>query len=615
MYGISGVVWIPSRISVDQSAWDRVAASFAHRGLDDRGTLLLPGVALERRPTSNEEEMLWIAFDGEIHNKDALRRELIARGHRFKSDAATEVLLRLYEEEDGEMLHRLNGTFVLAIYDITKRKLFLARDRLGRKPLYYRIENKRLLFGSDLKSVLLHELVSREIDPIALDEYLTYQYVPHPRTIFKEISKLPPGHYATWCNGNFSVTKYWNPDLNGETDRPYDELREELRALLIDAVDIRLPAAEPPGAFLSGGVDSSIITGLTQKLCSSKVRTFSIGFPQQEYDETTYARQVAERFGTDHTELIVAPDIHGIIETIIEHCDEPFADSSLIPTLALCELARKSVAVALSGDGGDELFAGYERYRAVQLGLWADGVPNCVRKLLAGPMRSLIPASTRQRSTLRRLKRFLEALGMEPMERYLQWIAIFNRQRRRELYTDEFAEQISGHDSSHFLNDAMTSCSRRDFVTQISLVDLQTYLPCDCLTKVDIAATTHSLKVRSPLLDHRVVEFATKIPLKHKIHGRVGKHIFRDAFRDFLSPDIDKRQKMGFGVPIDVWFRGPLREFVREILLDSQTLNRRYFRREYVERLLNDHFENRFDHAYRIWSLVVLELWLRRWTG
>ena len=488
----------------------------------------------------------------------------------------------------------------------------LTRDRLGKKPLYYRIENDRLLSGGELKSILLVESVPREIDPIALDDYLTYQYIPHPRTIFKGIAKLPPGHCATWKDGSFSVTKYWNPDLNEETDRPYDELREELRELLTDAVKIRLPNDEPVGAFLSGGVDSSIIAGLTQSLCSRKVRTFSIGFPQKEYDETTYARQTAEKFGTEHTELIVTPDIHRIIETIIDRCDEPFADSSLIPTLALCELARKSVTVALSGDGGDELFAGYERYRAVQLGQWTDGLPVFVRKFLAGPIRSLIPASTRQKTTLRRLKRFLETLNMEPMERYLQWIAIFNRERRRELYTDEFAEQISAHDSLRFLDEAAANCNRRDFVTQISLVDLQTYLPCDCLTKVDVAATTHSLDVHSPLLDHRVVKWATKIPLKYKIRRRLGKYIFRDAFRDFLPTGIDKRRKMGFGVPIDVWFRGPLKNFVQEILLDSQTLNRGFFRREAIERLLNDHFENRFDHAYRIWSLLVLELWLRR---
>ena len=613
MDGISGVVWIPSRASVDQSTWDRVATAFAHRGLDDRGTLLLPGVAWEHRPASSEDEMLWIAFDGDIHNKAALRRELTAKGHHFKSGTDAEVLLRLYEEDGEEMLHRLNGMFVLAIYDITKRKLFLARDRLGKKPLYYRFEDKRLLFSSDLKSILLHELVPREIDQTALDDYLTYQYVPHPRTIFKGISKLPPGHCAAWHGGNFSVTRYWNPDLNEETGRPYDDLCGELRELLTDAVRIRL-RGEPPGAFLSGGVDSSIITGLAQSLSSQKIRTFSIGFPQQEYDETAYARQTAERFGTDHTELIVTPDIHGMIETMIEHCDEPFADSSLIPTLALCGLARKSVTLALSGDGGDELFAGYERYRAVQLGLWADRMPNFVRKFLAGTLQSLIPASTRQRSTLRRLRRFLEALGMEPMERYLQWIAIFNRQRRRGLYTDEFAAQIAGYDSLHFLDDAAANCNRRDFVTQISLVDLQTYLPCDGLTKVGTAAAALSLEVRSPLLDHRVVELAAKIPLQHKIHGRCGKHIFRDTFREFLLPETEKRRKMGFGVPIDAWFRGPLKNFVREILLDPQTLNRGYFRREYVERLLNDHFENRFDHAYRVWALLVLELWLRRWT-
>ncbi len=627
MCGICGAVWTSSAIPVDATTLDRMTDALAHRGPDARGVFLQRNVALghrrlsiidlseqARQPLANEDENLWLVFNGEIYNYEPLRKELLAKGHRFRSDTDSEVLVHLFEEEGEEMLRRLNGMFVLAIYDIPKRKLFLARDRLGKKPLFYRLENDRLLFGSELKSVLEVDSVSREINPIALDEYLTYQYVPHPKTIFRGISKLPPGHCATWKDGKFSISKYWNPDFNAETDKPYGELSEELRELLTDAVKIRLRSDVPLGVFLSGGIDSSIVAGLTQRLSTQKVKTFSIGFNQKEYDETAYARQAAEKSGTDHTEFIVTPDIHEIIETLVDHYDEPFSDSSAIPTLALCELTRQSVTVALSGDGGDELFAGYDRYKAVRLGGWADQLPSFVRKFLAGPIRNLIPASTRQKSTLRRLKRFLEALGMEPMERYLQWIAIFNRQRRRELYTDEFSERIAGTDSLHFLNDAATYCDKRDFVSRISLVDLQTYLPCDILTKVDIASMAHSLEVRAPLLDYRLVEFAAKIPLEHKIHGSYGKYIFRDAFRDLLPPKIETRRKMGFGVPIDVWFRGPLKKFVREILLDPQTLGRGFFRRDFVERLLNDHFENRFDHAYRIWSLLVFELWMRRWS-
>ncbi len=627
MCGICGAAWTSDSPGIDPTTLDRMVDVLAHRGPDDRGTYIETGLALghrrlsiidlsplARQPMISDDGTLRIVFNGEIYNFESLRKELVAKGHRFRSESDTEVLLHLYAEDGEKMLSKLNGMFSLAIDDTKTRRFFFARDRLGKKPFFYRLEKDRVLFASELKSILQVEGISREIDPTALDDYLTYQYVPHPKTIFRGINKLPPGHFAVWQDGRFSITKYWNPDFNLEdANRSYADWSEELRSLLTDAVQLRLRSDVPLGAFLSGGIDSSIITGLAQRLSTKKIRTFSIGFPQKHYDETAFARKASEKSGTDHTELIVTPDIHGILDKLVEHYDEPFADSSAIPTLVLSELTRRSVTVALSGDGGDELFAGYQRYQAVKLGERVDILPHCVRKFLAGPMRSLIPASTQQKSTPRRLKRFFEALGMEPMERYLQWIAIFNRQRRNELYSVELAQQIGDHDSVGFLEDAATFCSQRDVVSRTSLIDVQTYLPCDILTKVDVASMACSLEVRAPLLDYRLVEFAARIPVAHKIHGRTGKFIFRDTFRELLPPEIETRGKMGFGVPIDDWFRGPLKNFVREILLDRRTTERGLFRLETVGKLLDDHFSNRFDHAYRIWALLVLELWMRRW--
>jgi asparagine synthase (glutamine-hydrolysing) len=630
MCGICGAVWNDAAKAVNQATLDAMTDLLWRRGPDDRGTFLqsgAEGIALGhrrlaiidltpsgRQPTSNEDETLKIVFNGEIYNFDVIKKELLAHGHRFRGESDTEVLVHLYEEERENMLCRLNGMFAIAIWDARKQTLFLARDRIGKKPLCYRQETGRLIFASELKSILAVNGVPRDIDPSALDDYLTYQYVPHPKTIFRGVAKLSPGHYAVWKDGQLTIKQYWNPDWNEEDSRLLpEEWAEELRALATDAVRIRMRSDVPIGAFLSGGIDSSITAGLMQRQSARQIRTFSIGFPQKEYDETEYARLASAKFGTKHQEFIVKPDIDVILPKLVYHYDEPFADSSAIPTWYLCEMTRREATVALSGDGGDELFAGYDRYRAVRLGMFAEKAPMFLRKFLAGPIRNLIPASTRQRSPMRRLKRFLEALSMEPLEQYLQWIAIFNRERRQKLYSPEFAEQLAGYDSLGFLRDAEQYSLRRDRATRVALIDMLTYLPCDLMTKVDIASMANSLECRAPLLDYRIAEWSAKLPIQYKIERNRGKKILRETFRDLLPPDIERRSKMGFGAPIDHWLRGTLRETARGVLLDSRTIQRGLFQRKFVEQLLNDHFANRFDHAYRIWSLFILELWMRRW--
>jgi asparagine synthase (glutamine-hydrolysing) len=540
---------------------------------------------------------------------------LEAEGHRFRTHSDTEVLVHLYEDDGPEMLSRLNGMFALAIWDSRRRQLLLARDRLGKKPLVYRCEPGRLLFASELKALLQVSGVPREIDPQALDEYLTYQYVPHPRTIFRGIAKLPPGHYALWRDGRLDVRPYWQPDFNAEEDLPDEEYARQLRALLTSAVEMRLQSEVPLGAFLSGGIDSTIVVGLMSKLMSEPVRTFSIGFPVAEFDETRYAREAARRFGAIHQEFQVRPDAMEILPRLVWHYDEPFADSSAVPTWYVSQLTRQHVTVALTGDAGDELFAGYPRYLAVWLAEGFDRLPTIMQRMLAGHYWQRIPSGTRQKSLVRRWKRFTEMLNLPPARRYLEWIAIFGQARRDALYSDEFSAALPQSDPLEFLSGALDRCNRRDPVTAFSLADLVTYLPCDLMTKVDIASMAQGLECRQPFLDYRVVELSARMPRRLKFRHGQGKRILRETFGDLLPESIQKRPKMGFGVPLDHWFRYELKDFTRGVLLDRQTLDRGFFRPEAVAQLLEEHEQGRFNHGYRLWSLLIFELWHREWLG
>ncbi len=634
MCGITGGIWTDFQQRIEQKTLDAMVDVLAHRGPDDRGTFLEQndslGVALGhrrlsiidlsplgRQPMFHHDGTIGVVLNGEIYNFEELRKPFVDAGYPFRSETDSEVLLPLYEKHGLDFVHFLNGMFAIALWDARRQRLVLARDRFGKKPLVYRQEKNRLIFASELKSLLQIPGLPREIDPIALDRYLTYQYVPHPRMIYKGFSKLPPGHLAVFeRDGSFRVQSYWNFDFNTEeSNRSFTDWSDELRELLSDAVRLRLRSDVPLGAFLSGGIDSTIITGLMQKLSSRTVRSFSIGFPQAEYDETAYARAASQKFGTDHEEFIVTPNAKEILPNLVYHYDEPFADSSAIPTWYLAEMTKKHVTVALSGDAGDELFAGYQRYLAVGLGSKADLLPLGFRKLLAGPIMRMIPSPIRQKSKLRRFKRFLEALGMTPLERYLQWIAIFNRSRKTELYSDDFRKTIAAQDDGDvldFLEQAASRSAKRDPITSITLTDLITYLPDDLMCKTDIASMGHALECRAPMLDYRVVEHAIRMPISMKIHGSTGKWILRETFKDLFPPELLRRGKMGFGVPLDHWFRDELAEYVREILLDPQTLGRGYFEPDSMRRLLHEHQTSQFDHAGRLWSLLFLELWFRK---
>lgn len=646
MCGIAGAAWLRRSQAIDTNTLRRMTDVIMHRGPDDQGQHIAPvtgnaeaGVALGFRrlsiidlstghqPLSNEDGTIWVAFNGEIYNFVELRKELLARGHVFATQSDTEVIVHAYEEYGLECLSRFRGMFALALWDDRHQRLILARDRIGKKPLYYRAEPHRISFASELKSLLQIPGAPREIDPHAIDSFLTYQYVPHPRTIFRGYHKLPPAHYAVFESEKLTVQRYWTPPyrLDSETDLVDLSLLEarhwsqadwqaKLRETLTEAVRLRMRSDVPIGAFLSGGVDSTIISGLMQSLSARPILTFSIGFPIAQFDERQYAREAAKLLGTDHQEFVVDPSALKTLPDLIWHYDEPFGDSSAIPTMSLSRVTRERVTVALSGDGGDELFAGYDRYQAVRLASKIDQLPHCVRAMCGWPIWQKMPARVEQNSFRRRLKRFLSGLSQSPERRYLRWIGIFDAELRSRLYSSDFRAKLEGFDSADFLLEAYQLCPDRDLITRTTAVDVQTYLPCDIMTKVDIASMAASLEARSPFLDHHVVELAARMPIDLKFDAGHGKKILIETFRDLLPPSIQVRKKMGFGVPIDHWFRNELRSLVEESLLSRQSLSRGYFDPAVIRELIDQHTSGKFDHSYRLWNLICLEHWHRTYV-
>lgn len=636
MCGITGAAWTDAGRVLTEGNLAAMMDRLVHRGPDDSGVyrdahaalgfrrLSIVDLAGGHQPLSNEDGTVWTVFNGEIYNYPALRRRLEARGHVLRSHGDTEVLVHLYEDEGPAMFSHLRGMFALAIWDATRRRLILARDRMGQKPLVYRHDGTRIVFASELKSLLAlpERDVPSRVSPRALDRYLTYGYVPHPDTILEGTYKLPPGHYAVWHEGKLTLERYWEPDWSLERDRSMEEDVEELRATLRDAVREQMVADVPLGAFLSGGVDSTIIVGLMQEASSRPVKTFSIGFDDPAFDETAYAELAAKHLGTEHHAFVVTPQVWETLPALAWQFDEPFADSSAVPTWYVSRETRREVTVALSGDAGDELFAGYDRYRALALAGLADRIPAGPRGVLSGPLARALPASARAKTQMRRVRRWLEALG-DPLEaRYLRWVCQFDEPGRMSLYTDDYIDVLaragdadpSGADPTSVLNGALAVAAKRDTVTRAMVADLLTYLPCDLLTKVDMASMAHSLECRGPFLDHRVVELAMAMPTSHKLRIRGGrsKIVLKQAFRELLPPAIRQRPKMGFGVPLDRWFRGTLKDEIRAVLLDPIAVGRGLFLPETVATLVDEHVQGKRDHAYRLWTLLMLELWFRK---
>jgi asparagine synthase (glutamine-hydrolysing) len=501
--------------------------------------------------------------------------------------------------------------FAFALWDKRKHSLLLARDRFGQKPLLYANTGDGLTFASEFRAMLQDPAVSRELEEVAIHHYLTYGYVPAPMTAFRQICKLAPAHTLLWENGHISVENYWQLPFRPKLNLTEAEAAEQLLALLRQATGMRLMSEVPLGAFLSGGIDSSAIVALMAEATSDPVKTFSIGFDDESFNELDYARQVAQRYATDHHEFTVTPDAFSILPELVWAYGEPFADSSALPTYYVSRETRQYVTVALNGDGGDETFAGYDRYLATRLAGHFERIPRWLREGLMVPLIQQLPESGRQNDPLLRLKRFATAIDSTPQRRYASWIVIAGDTDKDRFYSPEFRARMLKRDSLSIIERWYDRADSPDFVERTQFVDAHTYLPNDLLVKVDIATMIHSLEGRSPFLDHKLVEFAARLPAEYKLRGRTSKYVLKLALRDHLPDSILNRPKQGFGVPVARWFRHDLRQIAYDILLDPTTLARGIFNGRAVQTMLDEHVSGQINHWQRIWALLMLELWFR----
>jgi len=598
----------------------RMCDVIRHRGPDDEGVWVGEGVALGMRrlsiidlstghqPIHNEDRTVWIVFNGEIYNFRELRRELEAAGHAFYTSTDTEVIVHAYEEWGRAAIARLRGMFGLAIFDTRSNTLLVARDRIGIKPMYYARTNGRLYFGSELKSLLEAPDLPRDLDPDALDHYLSFLYTPRDGSIFKSVKKLPPGHTLTWCDGTLSIERYWQvPAAETYCGTEADAIRD-LREVLAGAVRSHLVSDVPLGAFLSGGVDSSLVVGLMAETSGARVKTFSIGFDEPAFDELEHARTVAQHFGTDHHELVVKPDAVGILDRLVWHFDEPFADSSAIPTWYVSEMARRHVTVVLSGDGGDELFGGYDRYvPSPRVAAFDRYSPRALRRVAAMAAAGL-PHGARG-------KNFLRHVGRDAHGRYLDAIRFFGSDEKPALLSYDLQRRLDGADPETRLARHFERFAHLPWPSQMMRFDAETYLPEDVLTKVDRMSMAHSIESRVPLLDNEVIQFASGLPASLKIKNGRRKHVLKEVAATLLPRDIIDRRKQGFGVPLGTWFRGNLRELFADTLLSPASLQRGYFQPHFVRRIVDEHLAGKRDHTLRLWQLVVFERWHQQYVN
>lgn len=609
-----------SRYSVDL---ERMNKALSHRGPDDEGFWYGDGAGLAMRrlaiidlktghqPVGNEDETIWIVFNGEIYNYLDLRADLLQKGHIFRTASDTECILHLYEEEGADCVKRLRGQFAIAIWDARKKRLILARDRFGQKPLYYALVQGTLYFASELKSLFAGLPFRPEIDWQAIDAYLALQYIPDPFTAYRGVFKLLPAHTLTWENGQVSIQKYWDLPYLPKWDADEETLAGELRKHLDEAVRIRMMSEVPLGAHLSGGIDSSIVVALMAQNSGQPIRTFSIGFNEAAFSELSYARLVSKRYGTKHTEFVVGfDDLPPLLEVLLGAFGEPFADSSAIPLYHLSRLTREHVTVALNGDGGDDLLAGYLRY---WLDPWADlylKLPAWMRKTIVNIGNRLPDDVSRPvgHSWINGFKR-LELLEEIPSDlSILRWSSYFFPSQRSRLWRKEMLAQLNlGFPESHLLRRGATepALSRLD---KTLYMDEMTYLPGDLLVKADRMTMANSLEGRSPFLDHVFAEFVARLPETHKLRGKTGKYLLRKAFASDLPEEVLQHRKQGFGIPLGLWFKTHLAAWAEAEL--TSAVMARYFRLEELKNILSEHQSGRRDHGRRIWTLIVLKAWL-----
>jgi len=619
MCGIAGVVSATRESDISEALVHHMCEQIVYRGPDDEGVHVADGAGLGMRrlsiidlsgghqPVFNEDRTAWIVYNGEIYNFPELRPELEKRGHRFYTKSDTEVIIHLYEEMGADCVQKLRGMFALAIYDKTKRKLVLARDRLGKKPLHYALVKDKLYFASEIKSILAVAPELAEINAQGLLEYLYYGYVPDPITAFTGIQKLPAGHLLEFENGKIQIRQYWDlPGYNTHVPSSEEECLEELEHRLLEATRIRLISDVPLGAFLSGGIDSSTVVALMARASSGPVKTFSIGFTKDDFNEAQYARMVARKFGTDHHEMILEPNVVETVEHLTSSLEEPFGDSSMLPTYYVSQMARQHVTVALSGDGGDELFAGYDRYRIHSNRRFFEYIPEWARRFYRDRLFPLTPRSMKGR-------KFSYNVSLPWRERYVDGLSFVpGFERDAPLLSDDF-RQILRHsdDPQNVLLRYFAKAPARDPVSELLYVDTKTYMVGDILTKVDRMSMLNSLEVRVPMLDHKFVEWVTGLPPEWKMRGSIQKYILRKlALRVGVPLEAFNRPKQGFALPLVHWMRHELKD-VLMILLEPRSLQRGYFEADGIRLLMNDHLKRGRDVTARIWRMLMFELWHR----
>jgi asparagine synthase (glutamine-hydrolysing) len=619
MCGIAGIISESQR--VDPETIRRMCETIVHRGPDDEGIhagtncglgmrrLSIIDVAGGHQPVFNEDRSIWTVFNGEIYNFRDLRKELEARGHRFSSNSDTETIVHLYEDYGADCICKLRGMFALAVYDSKQRRLLLARDRLGIKPLHYAFNEGRLVFASEIKAILAVAPELREINQQALLEYFYFGYTPDPLTAFAAVRKLPPGHILEFSNGKVNVRQYWDlPAYGTYSPRSENECLEELEHRLEEAVRLHLVSDVALGAMLSGGVDSSTVVALMARASSGPIKTFSIGFKQADFNEANHARRVAEHFRTEHHELIVEPNIIDAVDTLSRTLEEPFGDSSMLPTYYVSQLARRHVTVALTGDGGDEAFAGYERY-VIHLHRRARfPFPEWAWRIYRGCIDPWVPASLPGKS-------LAYSISLPWKERYTEGVSLAPFQRQFALLSSDFLKSYSDGEPLKYFHDLLDCAPAQDPLSRVLYVDTKTYLPGDILTKVDRMSMLHSLEARVPLLDHRLIEWVTSLTPEWKMRDGRAKYIFRKlAERVGVPKDVLDRKKQGFALPLVHWMKHELRDMILGILTDPQTLQRGYLNDAGVRRLLDEHFQGRRDHSARIWRFFIFELWYRNFA-
>jgi asparagine synthase (glutamine-hydrolysing) len=608
--------------SGDEAQLHAMCNTIIHRGPDSEGVWLGPDVALGMRrlaiidlktgeqPFWNEDGTVVAFMNGELYNFQAVREDLKAKGHEFHTESDTEILPHLYEEYGEAMVDHLNGMFCFAIWDTRRKKLLIARDRFGEKPLYYGVFNKKFVYASEPKALLAHADVKPELNLSALRKYLSFDYVPAPYSIYEGVSKLPAAHILTVENGEIRTRRYWNLSFKKADKKPtVAEAKEHLSELLADAVKMRMISDVPLGILLSGGVDSSTVAAYATRFATEKVKTFSIGFEEDSFDESKFAREVATHLGTEHYEDKLSVDTAaGLIGDIGKWLDEPLSDGSLLPTYLLSRFVRKYVTVALGGDGGDEIFAGYPMYYGHKMARVYSAIPGIVRTGMIEPVVKALPSSTKNLSFDYKAKRFVASSKYDIVTRHHSWFGSFSPDEQRQLLTGEMQALID-KDVYGDAKELLDICDASDEIEQMQYLDMNYYMAEDILTKVDRASMAVSLEVRAPFLDPRVAEFASSLPLDYKLKGSNGKYILKETVKDMLPVSITKRPKKGFGIPIAEWLKGKLNPLLHDMLAKERLRNQNLFDADYVTKLIAEHEKGIASHHKQLWTLLVFQLW------